>query len=256
MPAIIINADDFGVSASVNTSIRNMFEKGIISSTSIMANGKSFDIAAQIALECPGLGIGVHLCLDGSYNIGKDYRSIMDRSTGSFFDHITIKKKASRFLVNETEIYKEYCLQIEKVLDHKIKVTHLDHHHHLHLYLSILKPMIRAARKYRIRHIRSQRILLHQHSFLQAFYREVHQAYLRVRIGTTDGYFEPHINERSDFNVPFDRLIHLLKLKGKVFEIILHPVSFNDPESSFFLDDRIRNLIAGSKIINYKDLNV
>ncbi len=61
---LIVNADDFGQSAVVNRAILDCFQKGLISSTTIMANMPGFDEAVELALA-KGLqqNIGVHLNL-------------------------------------------------------------------------------------------------------------------------------------------------------------------------------------------------
>ena len=39
---LIINGDDFGMHASINQAIENSFEKGILTSASLVANGDAF----------------------------------------------------------------------------------------------------------------------------------------------------------------------------------------------------------------------
>ena len=48
---IIINADDFGLSDSVNRAVAASLEKSLISDTTIMANGVCFEEAVALATE-------------------------------------------------------------------------------------------------------------------------------------------------------------------------------------------------------------
>jgi chitin disaccharide deacetylase len=252
---LIINADDFGISGEANAAIHWLHEHEIVSSASIMAKCHSFKDAVDTAKHNPTLGVGVHLCLDGPHNLGNDYFTLIDETTGEFYDRKRIIRKIIRFEINKSELFREYCLQIEKVLDHGIFISHLDHHHHLHLYLPVLNAMISAARKYKIGHIRSQKILLPVHkNYLNSLYRETHQLYLRSRWHTTNGHFEPGIDENADFELQLKRLSDLTGLKDKTVEIVLHPVRKDDPETRFFMDERVRHLLKRTHVMNYNDL--
>ena len=48
---IIINADDFGLSKGINKGIIEAYKNGILTSTSICANGECFDDAVKLAKE-------------------------------------------------------------------------------------------------------------------------------------------------------------------------------------------------------------
>ena len=253
--SLIINADDFGLSESVNKTILLLHKQGVVTSTSLIANGDKFGEAVKISQENPRLGIGVHLCLDGPFNIGKDYTTILD-NTGQFFHKQKVIKNLKRFSFDVSEIYKEYCLQIEKILDHKIRISHLDHHHHLHLYFPALRMMIKAAKRYKIRYIRSQRIFLHSNkNRLNYLYRNIHQIYLKSHIKVINGYYEPAIKVSPDNKNDYDRLLELMNYKNKIIEIMLHPVDKNDPETIFFTSEKVSTLLKQSRILNYNDLN-
>lgn len=253
--SIIINADDFALSENINNTIVMLHKQGIVTSTTIIATGNNFKEAVEISRDNPKLGIGVHLCLDGNFNVGNGYDSILVRNTNHFYDSDKIIKKLKIFSVDKSEIYKEYCLQIEKVLDHGISISHLDHHHHLHIYLPVLNCMINAARKYKIPYIRSQRLFLHEYkSRLNYLYRCTHQIYLKSRIHAADGYFKPSIIDNLHFEDNFNRLSELLKIKNKIIEIMLHPLDKDDPETLFYSSKKVCDLLFNQNLINYHDI--
>src|SRR5215468_1191072 len=67
MRNLIVNADDLGWTAGVNRGIAEAHRNGIVTSTSLLANGCAFSDGVKAAAELPGLGIGVHLNLtDGA----------------------------------------------------------------------------------------------------------------------------------------------------------------------------------------------
>lgn len=252
---IIINADDFGHSENINSTTLMLHKAGIVKSATVIAAGKYFEQAVEISKDNPALGIGVHLCLSGPFNIGDNYNTLLDDTTNHFFDSDRILENIRTFSVDESEIYREHCLQIEKVLDYGIKVSHLDHHQHLHLYLPVLKSMLKASKKYKIRYIRSQKVLLHNHkNFLYYLYRNIHQIYLKSRIKAVDGYYSPSIRNNLEFESHYERLSELLLTKNKIIEIMLHPNNNNDPETLFFSDKKVRELLVNHELINYNTI--
>ena len=60
---LIVNADDFGLSAGVNRGIIRAHEEGILTSASLMARYPAAAEAAHYALQHPRLSVGLHLDL-------------------------------------------------------------------------------------------------------------------------------------------------------------------------------------------------
>src|SRR5437867_1012770 len=68
---LIVNADDFGFTADVNTGIIEAYRNGILTATTLMANGAAFDHAVVLAKENPGLDVGCHLALVGAKSVAR-----------------------------------------------------------------------------------------------------------------------------------------------------------------------------------------
>ena len=60
--AVIINADDFGQTESCTRAIYEAFQKGLITDTTMVANGEAMELAFAMAPEMRG-HIGAHLNL-------------------------------------------------------------------------------------------------------------------------------------------------------------------------------------------------
>src|SRR6185503_5777037 len=60
---LIINADDFGRSPSINAAVVRAHREGILTSASLMVNESAFDEAVELARQNPKLGVGLHLTL-------------------------------------------------------------------------------------------------------------------------------------------------------------------------------------------------
>jgi predicted glycoside hydrolase/deacetylase ChbG (UPF0249 family) len=60
---LVVNADDFGMSAGVNHGIIQAHQTGIVTSTSLMVRGAAVAEAVSLARENPRLGVGLHVDL-------------------------------------------------------------------------------------------------------------------------------------------------------------------------------------------------
>ena len=60
---LLVNADDFGFTRDVNAGIIEAHRDGILTATTLMANGGAFDDAVRLAGENPQLDLGCHLVL-------------------------------------------------------------------------------------------------------------------------------------------------------------------------------------------------
>ena len=60
---LIINADDFGLTSGVNRAIIEAHQRGVVTSTTLMANSAAFADAAQLAHINPKLSVGCHVVL-------------------------------------------------------------------------------------------------------------------------------------------------------------------------------------------------
>jgi chitin disaccharide deacetylase len=253
---IIINADDFGATKELNSCVKELHEMGVLSSATIISNSEAFDDAVDLAKRLPGLGVGVHLTLDGPFNILKNPSSVINPNSLQFYNSHEALSKLRFYSFKREDIFNEYCAQIEKVLNAGIKITHLDHHHHLHLYFRSLGQVKRAARKYGIKFIRSQILLNPWHkSYVNSVYRKLHQYYIRERdIHVTDGYFEFIKSSPDPRSLNLSRLEQVLAEKIRTFEIETHPNDQNCFDTIFLKDQDVRSLLKKHRIINYRDM--
>jgi hopanoid biosynthesis associated protein HpnK len=156
---LIVNADDFGLTTGVNRGIVEAHTGGIVSSTTLMANSAAFDDAVQLARSNPTLSVGCHLVLvDGSPLLGADkVPSLMDATNPGHFRQ-NISSFALRALsgrLDADEIEAETTAQIRKLQSAGIPVSHVDTHKHTHMFLQVLRPLLRAARACGVRAIRN-----------------------------------------------------------------------------------------------------
>jgi predicted glycoside hydrolase/deacetylase ChbG (UPF0249 family) len=114
---LVVNADDFGLSAGVNQGILRAHLEGIVTSTSLMVYGEAAREAVQAAAEHPGLDVGLHVdlaewvCRDGQWS--QSY-AVVDTS-----DPVAVAAELERQLKRFEELTGK-------------PPTHLDSHQHVH----------------------------------------------------------------------------------------------------------------------------
>src|SRR5882724_3822199 len=60
---LIVNADDFGRSHSINQAVIRAHRDGILTTASLMVNGVAVAEAVELGRQHPRLGVGLHLSL-------------------------------------------------------------------------------------------------------------------------------------------------------------------------------------------------
>lgn len=146
MGTLIINADDFGYSTGINYGIVHAHQRGILSSTTMIANMPGFNEGVKLANENQELGIGVHLVLTCGAPLRNDVNTLVD-DNGYFYDLSFYEKT---FDIDLDELYLEWRDQIEKIIQSGIKPTHLDSHHHVNTLPQISEVFCKLAREYNL----------------------------------------------------------------------------------------------------------
>lgn len=156
MKNLIVNADDLGWTEGVNLGIVETFRRGIVTSTSLLANGAAFADGVKAARSAPSLAVGVHLNLsDGAPVADPQSVSSLLNGEGNFAagPQSLLLKRARRGLILE-QVEEEWNAQIRKVLDAGIQPTHLDGHKHVHMLPGLFEIALRLAKKHGIGAIR------------------------------------------------------------------------------------------------------
>jgi hopanoid biosynthesis associated protein HpnK len=156
MRNLIVNADDLGWTPGVNRGIEEAHRSGIVTSTSLLANGCAFDDGVNISRALPRLGVGVHLNLSD----GKPVAPLAKVKTlvgegGEFsggpeklFIRLTAKS------LDEREVEIEWDAQIAKIRAAAIRPTHLDGHKHVQMLPGLFGIALRLAKRHGIEAVR------------------------------------------------------------------------------------------------------
>jgi predicted glycoside hydrolase/deacetylase ChbG (UPF0249 family) len=77
---LVVNADDFGLSAGVNAGIAAAHHRGIVTSASLMVWQPAAEDAAALARTMPGLSVGLHLDLGEWRAAGDEWSAVYQRA--------------------------------------------------------------------------------------------------------------------------------------------------------------------------------
>ena len=128
---LIVNADDFGRTASVSGGILRAHQAGIVTSCTAMMNMPASEEALrEAASTCPDLGIGVHLNITHGRPLlpAEEVPSLVD-NRGEFRRFNQDESLIGS--INPDELRAEWSAQVEKMVSLGIRPDHLDSHHHL-----------------------------------------------------------------------------------------------------------------------------
>lgn len=155
MIRLIVNADDFGLTPGVNAAIAELHDRGVVSSTTLMAGGACFREAVPLALGRSNLGVGCHVVLvDGVPVLPPEkISSLLDPkadTTGAGGPRFRPTLRAfvtdlARGCIRKAELEAEVAAQIERIQSGGIQVTHLDSHKHTHILPMVAGCLARAA---------------------------------------------------------------------------------------------------------------
>jgi predicted glycoside hydrolase/deacetylase ChbG (UPF0249 family) len=258
MKRLIINADDLGADVARNEGIFEAIRAGVVTSATILPNGPALEHALG-KIRSGGfeqVSFGVHLNLTEGRPLAEGL-SCLTGPDGNFLR----KAAAHRLLMMvddpalKSEIARECALQIERLRDAGVGVTHVDGHQHVHVFPPALRIVADAAGG---RGIRRMRIpdetvpsadetvpaeLLEEARRFAALGREARKVLAGTGILSSDHFRGLALKGRLDL----EGLLKLIEtLPGGITELMVHPgrVPAETPFSAFSSPDRERELEA------------
>ncbi len=281
---LIVNGDDFGLSAQVNAGILHAHRNGILTNTSLMVAALAWEEAVEIARSTASLGVGLHLTLvQGRAVLPPRLLPSLIDSAGNFSHNPTLA--GLRYFFSRrarNEVRAECRAQIERFLETGLPLSHVDGHVNIHMHPVVLDALLELSEEYRIPAIRltredvgcslrldsSQALRKRWEAFVfshlaQEAEKKLHQAGIRY----PDYLFGLHQSGGLDERY----LLGLLpQLRDGVTELYCHP-SFlpcpevqrwtptyrRDAELDALTSAAVRNAIATQAIqlVNYRDLS-
>jgi predicted glycoside hydrolase/deacetylase ChbG (UPF0249 family) len=149
MIQLILNADDFGLTQSVNDAVFELAEKKALSSTTVMVNMPHAE-AARDLLEIDGFGVGLHFNLTEGRPIAKlsEVSTLVD-GDGRFHDFKGLIDGLKSGRVQEAQIDAELQAQWDRLSEILGQAAgHLDSHQNIHKQPGVLRALLSFAREH------------------------------------------------------------------------------------------------------------
>jgi len=139
---LIVNADDFGLCKAQNYGIIEAFNHGVVRSTTAMMNAPGIEHAAVLSKASPQLSVGMHFVL----TLGRPLSPMPNLTReGELGKWIWDMAEAGTLPLNE--IARELECQFGRFIELFGKMpTHIDSHHHVHMFAEIF-PIVEAFAK-------------------------------------------------------------------------------------------------------------
>jgi chitin disaccharide deacetylase len=145
--AIVVTADDFGLSVPVNEAVEQGFTRGILSAASLMVGAPAFEDAVTRARMLPGLGIGLHLTLVESRLVlpreripglvGPDGR--FHRDPARFGMALFFSRELRR------QAFAEIRAQFDRFAATGLPLDHINGHQHFHMHPTVTDAIVEIA---------------------------------------------------------------------------------------------------------------
>jgi chitin disaccharide deacetylase len=148
--ALIVTADDFGLSLRVNDAVERAHRQGILSAASLMVGAPAVEDAVERAHTMPALGVGLHLTLiDGRPVLPPEEVPGLVGSDGRFSSDPFRFGVALYFSPElRRQAYAEISAQFDRFRATGLKLDHINGHKHFHMHPVVLSAIARMAPRF------------------------------------------------------------------------------------------------------------
>jgi chitin disaccharide deacetylase len=250
---LLINADDFGWDQETATATIALFEKGALTSATLMTGMPASALAMEYARDNRNrFSFGLHFNLvDGHAPMGSLSASLVD-ANGGFRASRVQRMRALLRLLDRRALADEFECQLRALLDYGVNVTHIDSHGHLHKFPHVIQSIAPVMRQYGVRRVRLPQTLY----FRKKIPRALINRYCRSAFdgyATTDNFCA--IDEHREGW--FERLLAVLP--GGVTELAVHPGvidSWRSIETAPLQDARFHGWLQShsTALVSYNDI--
>jgi chitin disaccharide deacetylase len=153
---LIVNADDFGRSQSINAAVIRAHREGILTTASLMVNEPWCDEAVALARENPRLGVGLHVSLlfGRSALPPKDIPALVNERGEFSESSVAAGMKFFFRRPLRAQIEAEVAAQFDRFRATGLKCDHVNGHLHMHLHPAVFEILMRRAREWNITRVR------------------------------------------------------------------------------------------------------
>jgi len=154
---LIVNADDYGYFRCTSKGILECATQGIVTATGIFATAQHFAEQIDWLRQCESVDKGVHLNLTTGLPLTERMRKDLGRWSGRFPPKFSMAAAIMSGTTKAEHVRDEWRAQIERCLEHGLKLQFLNSHEHIHMLPSLFGVTVALAGQYGIPHLRFPR---------------------------------------------------------------------------------------------------
>lgn len=238
MRTLIVSADDFGLTASVNEGIVRACAEGIVTCPQLLPTGEAFDGAVKLARSAGITEVGAHLALTQTapLSVQNKIPTLLGKGGAFRASYIDLVRALYLGRIDLDQAYVELRNQIAAVVSTGFAVTTLSSHEHIHMMGAFREIFVKLALEYDIPFVRCPRRETPVRPFtaakfcknviLSRFGPAVARTLREAGVRSTDHF----IGLLDSGEMVEDRLVeHILSLRTGTTELVTHP-GFIGPE--------------------------
>ncbi len=153
MIRLVVTADDFGLTRSVNEAVEAAHRDGILTSASLMVAGDAAADAVSRARRLPGLAVGLHLVLVEGPSVLRE--AALVGPDGAFSsDQFRLGLRYGFSPRARAALAREIRAQFAAFAATGLPLAHADAHKHMHLHPVVARLMVAIGREFGLRALR------------------------------------------------------------------------------------------------------
>ena len=235
---LIVSADDFGLTDGVCRAVLRGYREGVVTATSLLAVGRSFDLAARMLADHPGLDAGAHLAIVGEdppLLTAPEIPTLVDRRGALPLSYRSVVTRGATGRLDPDDVRREFTAQLDRIAGAGVAVSHLDTHQHTHLWPSVAAVVVELAVERGVLGVRTPRSarLLPVGAPVNLLSARLRRRIARAGLVTTTSYAgldEAGAMDVDAFRAAVTGLTGALPANGGSVEINTHPGEAGDPE--------------------------
>ncbi len=256
---IVVNADDFGLSADTVRATIDAVTAGHVTSATLMPNAPASAEAIEFARSAFGVSFGVHLTFVGDgderpVSSPQGVPALVDRA-GKLRRTNVVRLAALVGRLPVEELEREIEAQVEWARRQGVEVSHVDSHRHLHKYAPFREALARVLPELGVRRVRNvQDVYLRRPLVSPTVWLGGHwRAELVRHFATTDHFYMPATTgDRS-----WTALLRRSELDDSTIEVGVHPGEVEEwrvCESQGLAEFARAAVATGHELVSWRDV--
>lgn len=226
---MLINADDFGKSPTVNSAIVQCFQEGLISRTTIMANMPYYEEAVELSKRYRFFDkVGLHLNLDEGAPLSREMKLNKHLCKEGMFIEGILTHSINKLWLDKADAYcvnLEIEAQMKRYLASGFSLLHIDSHRFVHNNISVLKLLTKLCKEYGFKSMRIMEMNSND-GLLKHIYKILINNYISRNFNTTSQFIQ-NINNFDPKKGDAEYMAHPDFVDGKLVDIICwNPVKY------------------------------